>query len=56
VPTHALTSTATPAPAPVPSNQPDHGAWLLWLIVGAFLLAGVLTIALARRGGRSPDA
>jgi hypothetical protein len=55
VTTHALTSTATPAPTPVPSNQPDHGAWLLWLIVGGFVLAGVLTIALARRGGRADD-
>jgi len=47
-----VTTTATPAPAPVPSNQPDHGPWLLVLILGFFVLAGVLTLALARRGGR----
>ena len=50
--THALTGTSTPAPVTVPSNQPDHGPWLLVLILGFFLLAGVLTLALARRGGR----
>jgi hypothetical protein len=47
---------ATPAPIPaVPSNKPDHGPWVLVLIVVGFVLAGVATMALAHRNSRPRD-